>query len=183
MKNSKLHLSIAFGEIIVPIIKCEDGTERVPLKPICDEIGLDWKTQKRKLLADDYLIDRFGLILGEASLPQMGQLGLNRDQYLIRVDRVTAFLNTLNPRNIKTQGNKNSAKWLEAKHSEWDDVLHQYETYGTASNGEIKAFKIVDALAKVDRMKNATMRQISSEQLNAEFDLNIPISKQATLDV
>ena len=183
MKNSKLHLSIAFGEIIVPIIKCEDGTERVPLKPICDEIGLDWNSQRRKLLADDYLIKRLGLILGGDIPLLIAQLGIKKDPLLIRLDRVTAFLNTINPQKVRSHGNTSAAEWLEAKHSEWDDVLHQYETYGTASNGEIKAFKIVDALAKVDRMKNATMRQISSEQLNAEFDLNIPISKQATLDV
>lgn len=183
MENSKLHISISFGEILVPVIKCENDTQRVPLKPICDEIGLDWSSQRRKLLADDYLIKRLGLILGGDIPLLVAQLGIKRDPVLIRLDRVTAFLNTINPQKVRSHGNTSAAEWLEAKHSEWDDVLHQYETYGTTSNSEVKAFKIVDALAKIDRMKNATMRQISSQQLNEEFDLSIPISKQETLNV
>lgn len=130
MKNTRFHLSIAFNDVILPLIDCPDGYPRVPLKPIADQIGVDWKTQKRKLLADDYLQERFGLILGEASLPQMARLGLKTDQYLIRFDRVTAFLNTLNPRMISALGNEAAAEWLKSKHQEWDDVLHAYETNG-----------------------------------------------------
>src|SRR5699024_4526860 len=83
-------------------------------------------------LNDDYLVDRFGIMMGEASFPHMAKLGLKKDLYLVRLDRVTAFLNTLNPQMIASLGNQAAADWLKAKHSEWDDALHAYETGGVA---------------------------------------------------
>lgn len=183
MQNSRLHLSIAFGDVILPIINCDDGLDRVPLKQICDQIGLDWSSQRRKLIGDDYLTKRFGLILGGDIPALIAQIGIKRDPVLIRIDRVTAFLNTINPQKVRAHGNINAADWLETKHEEWDDALHNYETYGTTDNREVRAFKVVDALAKIDRMKNASMRQLSAKQLNDELGLDIPIANQGGLDV
>lgn len=151
--KQRIHLSIGFGDTVLPVIGCDDGHDRVPFKPVADQIGLDWKTQKRKVLSDDYLRDRIGLFLGEASLPQLAQLGIKKDQYLIRVDRVTAFLNSLNPRMIRASGNEEAADWLKAKHAEWDDALHAYETKGVAVKTGQSAQ--LDQVIKLARLKHA----------------------------
>lgn len=183
MKSQRIHISIAFGDAILPVIECEDGHQRVPLKPISDQIGLDWRTQKRKLLGDDYLIDRLGLIMGEASLPRMAELGLKRDRYLVRLDRVTAFLSILSPRMIRSQGNNEAATWLEAKHQEWDDALHAYETNGFAIKPGSRARDVVRVISQIDRIKSPALRQIAARQANDELGLDIPIGKQEGLEL
>lgn len=183
MKSQRVHLSIAFGDVILPVIDCDDGHQRVPLKPISDQVGLDWKTQKRKLLADDYLADRFGLIMGEARLPQMAALGLKRDKYLIRMDRVTAFLNTLSPRNITARGNQEAADWLKAKHSEWDDALHAYETLGVATKPRGGAIDAVSVIRKIDLIKDPVLKRVAALRANEDYGLDIPVGKQQGLEV
>jgi hypothetical protein len=182
-QNQRIYISIAFGDAILPVIECEDGFQRVPLKPISDQVGLDWRSQKRKIIDNTYLTARFGLVLGETSLPQMTDLGLKRDQYLIRIDRVTAFLNSLNPERIRSKGNQEAADWLESKHEEWDDALHSYEENGFAAKELGDGSKKYVHLYRLDRIKNAELKRIYAEQVNQDFDLNIPIAKQGSLDV
>lgn len=181
MKNQRIHISIAFADAILPIVECDDGLKRVPLKPICDQIGIQWKRQKTKLLNDEYLKERFGLVLGIPRYPSIEEKPALREQYLIRLDRVTAFLNTLSPRNIKAQGNVASAEWLKAKHSEWDDALHAYETNGFAAKSTGNQLR--DALYKLDRIKNPHIKTCMAKSINTEFALDLPIAKQQSLDV
>lgn len=175
--KQRIHISIAFGDTILPIIECDDGHQRVPLKPISDQIGLDWKSQKRKIINDEYLTDRFGLILGEACLPQMAQVGLKNDQYLIRLNRVTSFLNILNPQQITSQGNTEAANWLKTKHIEWDDVLHNYEQSGVAHSND----PAISELVRIDRIKNPELKRLASVRANKLYGLDIPVAKQTTV--
>jgi hypothetical protein len=127
MKQQRIHISIAFGDTILPVIECEDGHQRVPLKPIVDQIGAQWEGQRRKVQPEKYLGQRLGT---QTTTSRCGDV----PQICIRLDRVTAFLNSLNPEFIRVKGNHDAADWLEAKHQEWDDALHQYETAGFAIN-------------------------------------------------
>ncbi|MBM7423847.1 hypothetical protein [Spongiibacter marinus] len=107
----------------------------------------------------------------------MDEKPVEREQYLIRLDRVTSFLNTLSPRNINAQGNLESAEWLKSKHEEWDGALHAYETQGIAvkaGNGS----SIVNVLAKIDGIKNPKLRQVAIEKANAAYGLDIPVVTQ-----
>lgn len=125
--KQRIHLSIGFGDAILPVIRGDDGHDRVPLRPIATEIGISWPRQTRKLTEGKYLNRRLGI--KSCCLKASGTA-----QICIRVDRVEAFLNTLNPENIRGMGNTEAADWLEAKHTEWDDVLHAYENNQQRSN-------------------------------------------------
>ncbi|MES9901104.1 MAG: hypothetical protein ABW168_00310 [Sedimenticola sp.] len=61
MSKQKIHISIAFGDAILPIIDCDDGHRRVPLKSIADEVGVNWQSQTRKLESGKYLHKRLGV--------------------------------------------------------------------------------------------------------------------------
>ncbi len=120
--SKKIRISLEFGGAILPIVACDSGKEVVPLKPIVDEIGAQWERQ-RKRVSDGYLAQRLG------TYPvQMYWAGQQREMVCIRLDRVTAYLNSLNPDSIRSAGNEDSADFLERKHEEWDDVLHAYES-------------------------------------------------------
>lgn len=150
--KQRIHISIAFGDAILPVIECEDGHQRVPLKPIVDQIGVKWEIQRNKVQPETYLGRRLGT---QTTTSRCGDVPKNTEKaqeftplkggelskkagnpthLCIRLDRVTAFLNTINPENVRAMGNHDAADWLEAKHKEWDDALHQYETAGLAIN-------------------------------------------------
>jgi len=132
--KQRIHLSIGFGDAILPIIECEDGHQRVPLKPIVEQIGAQWETQRKKVQPDKYLGRRLGAEITMLKHGEIPQKQGNPTHLCIRIDRVTAFLSTINPENVRAMGNDSAADWLEAKHEEWDDALHQYETAGFAVN-------------------------------------------------
>lgn len=181
--KSPIHISIAFGDAILPVIDCEDGHKRVPLKPISDQIGLDWVSQRRKIKDNEYLTNRLGLLLVGVKPYQNPESQGEKAQYCIRVDRVTAFLNIINPLKIRGMGNHEAADWLEAKHSEWDDALHHYETDGFAIKESQDARQLINTLSQIDRIKDPTIKRIAAQKANAAFAIEIPIGKQQGMDV
>lgn len=116
-----ISIGLAFGGVVLPIVEGDDGFERVPLKPICEVIGLKWEEQRLKV-QKGYLARRLG-----TCTPVIRGADQDREMVAIRLDRVASFLSTINPDRVRANGNVDAADWLEAKHQEWDDVLHQYE--------------------------------------------------------
>jgi hypothetical protein len=181
--KSPIHISIAFGDAILPVIDCEDGHQRVPLKPIVEQVGAQWEGQRRKLNPESYLWQRLGAEITTFKCGEMQLKQGNPTHLCIRIDRVTAYLNTLNPQNIRGKGNHDAADWLEAKHSEWDDALHHYETDGFAIKESQDARQLINTLSQIDRIKDPTIKRIAAQKANAAFAIEIPIGKQQGMDV
>lgn len=118
--NSRIELE--FAGITLPIIKDSDGREIVPLKPISDVLELSWTDQHKKVQTP-YLTRRLGVCIG--LIPYAGQ---SREMVCIRLDRVSAYLNQIEPERVRGAGNETGADFLEAKQEEWDDLIHEYET-------------------------------------------------------
>jgi len=172
--KQKIHISIAFGDAILPIIECEDGHQRVPLKPIVEQIGAQWEGQRKKIQPDSYLGRRLGAQITISSYGELSQKQGNPAHLCIRIDRVTAYLNSLNPEMIRAKGNDSTADWLEAKHQEWDDALHEYETNGLAinknyfSNQESKEkayLRMVSVIRQKARTENLNDRKLMAGML------------------
>ena len=142
--NSRIE--IEFAGITLPVVYDAEGREVVPVKPISDVFGLSWADMKKKIGAikptcggdippagienqpdssptASYLSRRLGACIG--LIPYAGQL---REMVCIRLDRVSAFLNQIEPERVRGGGNETGADFLEAKQCEWDDLLHEYET-------------------------------------------------------
>lgn len=162
-RHQRLHISIAFGDAILPIIDCDDGHQRVPLKPIADVIGINWQTITRRLEEGRYLHRRLGVKVTPSR-------GGQKADICIRIDRVTAFLYSLNPEMVRGKGNAEAADWLEAKHSEWDDALHDYETHGVAlkagrSNAVTEALNLLKAKHTAKPEDRAWIDHLLQQQL------------------
>lgn len=114
-----LSIAFPFCGMLLPIEIGADGLERVPLKPICDSIGVDWESQRKKV-KDGYLKKRLGLSIG--SIEWGGQ---RREMVIVRIDRVMEFLFSINPDRVRASGNSISADWIESKHRELDDLLNR----------------------------------------------------------
>lgn len=151
-------ISIEYAGLTLPVVKNEQGVELVPLKPVADLFDLDWKSQYLKI--QDAWIGRFlGVCMGD--IPHAGDQ--KREMVCVRLDRVAAYLLSLNPTKIRAAGNTTGADFLEARLNEWADALHDYETLGTAINDRHHAvqttLRAANAAVKLIRAKALTEDQ------------------------
>ncbi len=166
-------ISIEYAGLTLPVVKNEEGIELVPLKPVADLFGLKWETQRQKVGLSFYS-RHLGVCLQKAwvATPHKGgAFGEMQEQICIRLDRVAAFLMTINPDRVRAAGNITGADFLEARLNEWSDALHDYETLGAAVNerhasGQV-TLRAANAAVKLIRAKAATTSKADRGLLDA----------------
>jgi len=127
---SKITLNIEYAGLQLPITKNERGEDVTPLKPISDLFGLQWERQRKKIAGSPHL----SKYLGTCTVHMYGAGGQKREFLCIKVDRIAAFLMSISPDAVRSQGNVSAADFLEQKLNEWADALHDYEEIGIAIN-------------------------------------------------
>ncbi|MEN3113097.1 phage antirepressor N-terminal domain-containing protein [Uliginosibacterium paludis] len=151
-----LTISIEYAGLSLPVIKNERGTELVPLKPVSDSFGLHWPSQFSRM-KEDWTARFLGVCIQD--IQNAGDQ--KREMVCIRLDRVAAYLMSLNPIKIRAAGNTTGADFLEARLNEWADALHDYETLGAAVNERHIAgqatLRAANAALKLIRAKAATV--------------------------
>ncbi len=184
--RSAIKIQLEFAGVLLPVELNEKRQEIVPLKPIADLIGLDWETQRKKVNSD-YLSKR----LGTCTELMLGDAGQRREMICIRLDRVAAYLNTINPERVRSNGNESAADFLEKKHEEWDEVINAYEHgFGMFAGKKAASRKqptVRDFLSVLKAKKQAeteserqvmnTLAQNLAEELGAPFQPELAISK------
>lgn len=195
-------LSIQYAGLTLPIVQNDQGVGCVPLKPLCDLFGLKWERQRLKvsepfykrhlgiyvlkaLVATPHKGGAYGTYAPDAEgadgtcAPLMGGADDQaRDHTCIRIDRVAAFLMTINPDRVRAIGNTSGADFLEAKLTEWADALHDYETFGVAHNPRhadaLLALRRANAIAKASSIKDARVRALALAELGIEPEASLP---------
>lgn len=97
-----------------------DGEPFVPVRPICENIGLDWKTQHRKLMSGTR---RFSVVMVTTQLPGDQQ---RREVVCIHLKKVAAWLNSIEPNRVAPHLKDK----IERYQDECDEVLWNYWTKG-----------------------------------------------------
>jgi hypothetical protein len=159
MKNVAFPIQYA-GLSLLPV-QCDQGWNVTPLKPIVGTVGCSWDGQRKKLLRNAFAMRRFGICFlpknDESGIPRYAGSGYFQPsetddapdltgEIYIRIDRVAGYLMTINPEQVRAQGNESGADFLERKIAEWDDALHDYEELGIAIN--LEHARIRDALRR-----------------------------------
>ncbi len=121
-----IHPSIRFRKSNLPVSVGYDGVERVVFKTLCEEIGVSWHAQKRKIKSSEYLMEQLDVILGTPNTPQCRRTKRVRQVYLININTAYVFFNTLNPKQLLAQGNKQAANWLLRHRYEWGFALQKF---------------------------------------------------------
>ena len=157
-------ISIEYAGLMLPVVKNEQGVDHVPLKPISDVFGLHWPSQHAKM-QEEWKAEFLGVCL--LDIPYAGEQ--KRQMVCIRLDRVAAYLLSLNPAKIRDAGNESGAAFLKAKLTEWADALHDYETFGSAHNPRhadaLLAMRRANTIANVAKIKDPALRRIALAEL------------------
>ena len=172
MKNSRIHISIGFGDIILPVVDCEDGHERVSLQSIAKEIGITWQVQTRKLQPNTFKWRQLGL-------EKLSSRAEKVESIYIRVDKVIAFMHGLNPDMIRSKGNDNTADWLETKIIEWDEAVYAYES----TNGNHKNNSGISDLYKLSQIKGKITDKNQLAALNNLINIQLSQMGQDVTDI
>lgn len=150
-----------------------DGEIFVPIKPICDAIGIDVDAQRNKLNADDFFNSTTAIITAVAADDK------EREMYCIRLRDVYGWLATINPGKVASEAREIVTRYRR----ECYDVLYEHFTGSMrrtieTNNAEIELLQQINSAisrekeAKSDRKKaEEALGKLRSERLNPQPSL------------
>lgn len=154
------------GVDIVTVVR--DGEVFVPIKPVCDAIGIDVDAQRNELNADEFFNSVTAIITAT------GADGKRYEMYCIRLRDVYGWLATINPGKVAPEAREAVARYRR----ECYDVLYEHFTGSMrrtieTNNAEIELLHTINSAitrekeAKADRKKaEEALGKLRSERLN-----------------
>lgn len=148
----------------------QDGDIYVPIKPICDAIGIDYKTQHEKISDDDFLAPTMGII------PTVAADGKNREMCCLPLRYIYGWLASINPGKVAESARDAVTRYRR----ECYDVLYEHFTGSMrrtieTNNAEIELLQqinsaIADEKEAKNRKKKAeeSLAKLRSERLNTQ---------------
>jgi len=149
-KTDMTSLAIADRTINVPFygahlyIVNHNGEPYTPMKPIVEGMGLDWKSQHKKLS------QRFKKGMVEITIPSAGGA---QAMICLALRKLNGWLQTISPNKVRTEIRDSVIQYQE----ECDDVLYEYWTKGQVINPR-KAVKT--ALGKITADQQEAIKQL-----------------------
>ncbi|HHT7467589.1 TPA: phage antirepressor N-terminal domain-containing protein [Raoultella ornithinolytica] len=98
-----------------------NGEAYTPMKPIVEGMGLDWKSQHKKIS------QRFYKGMVEITIPSVGGI---QSMICLALRKLAAWLNSISPNKVRPEIRDNVIRYQE----ECDDVLYDYWTKGEVKN-------------------------------------------------
>jgi hypothetical protein len=136
------------NEVTIQVVS-ENGLKLVPIKPICEALGIDEDAQRRKLKEDELL--NSVTTLSTAT----GSDGKQYEMVCIPLKYVFGWLFTINPKNVKEEARESVARYRAKCY----DALYNY----FAEQSEYLEFKQTVVNEKIDKYE-----ELRSEFKNAE---------------
>lgn len=118
-------INIPFHNRAITMID-HDGKPFVAMRPIVDGMGLDWKSQQRKLQS------RFASTV--AIMTTVAEDGRQREMLCLPLEKLPAWLLTINPKKV----NPAAREAVERYQAESEAALWAYWTTGIARRDEIR---------------------------------------------
>lgn len=150
-----------------------DGEVYVPIKPICEAIGIDVDAQRNKLNSDEFFNSTTAIITA------VGADGKQREMYSIRLRDVYGWLATINPGKVAPEAREAVTRYRR----ECYDVLYEHfagymrRTIET-NNAEIELLQQINSAisdekdAKCRRKKaEDALNKLRSDRLNPQPSL------------
>lgn len=156
------------GVDIVAVEK--DGDIYVPIKPICEAIGIDARAQREKIQSDE-ILSSTGVLS-----TSVGGDGKEREMFCLPLKYVYGWLFTINPKNVAESARESVARYRR----ECYEVLYEHFTGSMrrtieTNNAEIELLQqinsaIADEKEAKNRKKKAeeSLAKLRTERLNPQ---------------
>lgn len=168
---------ILFHGMLLTVVTHENK-DYIPLKPIVEMLGTQWKTAREKAVFGDNA-ELFGTCeLEEPIFNRFNPPRGTKKAVHILLEAGETYLMKTNTNQIRAHGNESVANYLLNLQKEWRKALHDYETKGIA----FKSSKGSD-LVKLDKIKDPHIKAEFAKDINAQYGMDIPLGKQSKLNV
>lgn len=142
------------------IVVVENGQKWVPVKPICDALGVDYPTQYTRLKNDPILNSIIGLN------PMVGADGKDREMVTIPFRYVFGWLFRIDSRNVKEEARETVLKYQLQCYDALYNHFTRYSEYLEYQKGLIEEqLVIVEAI-------NLNFREAKNKLVEAKEELN-----------
>jgi exonuclease VII small subunit len=155
------------------IMLVENGSKMIPIKPICEALGVDYPTQFQKIKDDQILSSTIGLS------PTVGADGKQREMACIPLKYVFGWLFTINPKNVAPEAQESVLRYrmecyeaLFSHFAEQSEYLEQKQMAIEAAMEEAERIRtdFKQAKTRLDEAnhKLSRVRSFSFEQWKAD---------------
>ena len=164
------------------------GVEYVPLKPLSDLAGIDWRNTK-KSMESPRTITLFAVerLKPPVFAGQGGDVTPTPDTLYIRLDRARMYLARINTDRMAANGNEDAADVLLTLQIEWAEALHAYETNGVARKKSVKDDQaVLMQLMKTRELANAVEKPVFTAMIRQqmqEMGFAVEPDPQGSLDL
>jgi P22_AR N-terminal domain len=110
-------LVLYYGGIEIEVLNDSAGVPHATLKPVADLLGANWEGQRTRVSSREY-----SGFFGTRTLKSC-RSGQGRSMVCIRLDRMAAYLLSINVAQVRSSGNQTTAEFLASKRREWAEIL------------------------------------------------------------
>jgi len=146
----------------------DNGTQLIPVRPICEALGIEFEPQRRKINEDEFLSSVATL---EAST---GSDGKTYEMVCIPLKYVFGWLFTINPKNVKEEARESVAKYRAKCY----DVLYEH----FAEKSEFLEYKQQVVNEKIERLEEIRADFKAAEKRMREAKAELFKSKDLTYE-
>lgn len=93
------------NDVSITLTNDENNRELVPIRPICEALGIDYSTQLQKLKEDEDLSSTVGLS------PTVATDGKEREMVCLPYEFIFGWLFTINPKNVNEEARETVRKY------------------------------------------------------------------------
>jgi len=140
----------------VAILVSNDVEKLVPIKPICDALGIDYSRQLQKLKEDDFLSSTMGLV------PTVAADNKEREMVCLPLRYVFGWLFTINPKNVNPEAKEAVTRYR----LECYDTLHNH-FYGNLSKqieSNTREIELLEEINNYTEKKSLITSEIKERQ-------------------
>lgn len=170
----------------VKITMIENGEKLVPIRPICQALGIDEDSQRRKINDDEILSSTATLSVA------VGGDKKEREMFCLPLKYVFGWLFTINPKNVKPEAQESvgrfriecynalfehfilQSQFLEEKQVAIDDKTKEMDVF--KSDFKHAKMRLDNARKEFDEIREVTFEKWKADRSQLKFDFDNPIN-------
>ena len=165
---------VSFYEDNITAVRVEDGTVYVPIRPICELLGISWSSQQNRIQRDN--------VLSEVAVPisvfvtnTQGQ-GQSRKMVCLPLEFVSGFLFGVNASRVKTEVKERLIRYQKECYQVLSEAFFegrltnpgQLEKLLEADSPAVQAYKTFQALTKMARQQVLLENRVNTHEERIE---------------
>lgn len=149
---------VAFYDDQVLAVRANDGTVYVPIRPICDLIGVDWSAQRRRINRDPVLSEE---VKDVGVLVQDEYRTITREMLSLPLDFISGFLFGINASRVKSELQERLIRYQRECYEVLSEAFQEgrltadpsFEELLQSDTPAVQAYRMATAIAKMARQQ------------------------------